>query len=166
MVEQLKAEREDLEKIFTIGVVGLPYVGKTFVINALAHRKAGSLFGSSKSTKTVEVKAGIEVLDSQGLVHSVESETADLLRFAIAPKQIADLDAAIQAIFQTAGKDKLLRFYKIADFASHKELIEQVAKAQSRFLKGGVLDLQGAAKEIVLNWCEGKIKHFVAPIHS
>lgn len=166
LVEQFRAEREDLEKTFAIGVVGLPFVGKTYVINALAHRKAGSLFGSSKSTKTVEVTSGIEVLDSQGLVHSAETEIADLLRFAIAPKQITNLNEAVHAILQTVGKDKLLRFYKIADFASHKELLEQVANAQSRFLKGGVPDLQGAAKEIVLNWFEGKIKHFVIPTHS
>lgn len=156
----------NVKSAITVGVIGMPNVGKSSLINSLLRRKAAgvsSLPGHTKVLKEVELDSKVTVIDCPGIIISNEDETTLLLRNVIKTEDVQDLQKAVQVILQRIDKEFLLRFYKVADFYNFKEFLVNVGKAKGKFKKGGVIDLNLTARMVIQDWNAGKLKYYVHP---
>ena len=60
-------------------------------------------------------------------------------------------------------KDELLRVYKIPDFNSIDEFLGQIARKKGFLSAGGIANFDQAARAIIRDYLDGKIKYFTAP---
>ena len=162
-----RVENGQTNKI-TVGIFGYPNVGKSSVINSLTRRKSASVSskpGHTRSIQEVEIDSKVTLIDSPGIVMSSEDEIVLLLRNTIKAEQVVDLNKAIEEILKRVRKEDLLVLYKIADFSSPTEFLVNLALKMGKIKKGGIPNLEEAAKIVIRDWNEGKIKYYVpAPL--
>ncbi|XP_059052494.1 guanine nucleotide-binding protein-like 3 homolog [Achroia grisella] len=152
----------------TVGVVGLPNVGKSSIINSLNRSKAcnvGSAPGVTKQMQTVQLDSKIKILDSPGIVfHSgSEGDASVALKNAVRVGSLKDPVTPATAILQRANKQTLIDLYSIPDFSKPQEFFASVASRMGRFRKGGVPDQEAAARILLNDWNIGKVRYFTEP---
>ena len=150
----------------TVGVIGMPNVGKSSIINSLLRRKAAGVSanpGHTKILKEVELDSMVTIIDSPGVIVTNEDETTLLLRNVIKAEQVVDLRKAVDVILTRIDKEQLLRFYKIADFYDTTGFLVQVGTTKGKFKKGGIVDMDLAARIVVQDWNGGRLKYYVQP---
>lgn len=166
LVKNYARTESGVKNSVSVGVVGYPNVGKSSVINSLARRRAAGVSsepGFTRNVRRIDIDSGVEVLDCPGVVPSSEDEITLLLRNTIKAHQVGDLDKAIAEIIRKAGKEQLIKLYKVEDFETSQEFNIKVAEVRGRYKKGGMLDLETSARTIIHDWCEGKIKYYTVP---
>lgn len=105
----------------------------------------------------------IKLLDCPGIIFSnSKSEAEAALRNAIKIEQLKDSYAVISLMIEKC-KDKLLEVYKLTKFKDTEHFLQQVAESRKRYLPGGILDLEGAAKLVLQEWSAGKIPYMTEP---
>lgn len=152
----------------TVGVVGLPNVGKSSIINSLNRSKAcnvGSTPGVTKQMQTVQLDSKIKILDSPGIVFQSgpESDSTVALKNAIRVGSLKDPVTPATAILQRANKQTLQDLYRIPDFSTPQEFFAQLAQRMGRFKKGGVPDQEAASRILLNDWNIGKVRYFTEP---
>ena len=159
-------EGSNMKSAITVGVIGMPNVGKSSIINSLLRRKAAGVSnqpGHTRVLKEVELDSKVTIIDCPGVITGTEDETTLLLRNVIKAEDVQDLQKAVQVILKRIDKEFLLRFYRVADFYNYKEFLVNVGKAKGKFKKGGVIDLNLTARMIVQDWNAGKLNYYVHP---
>ena len=160
-----RVENGETNKI-TVGIFGFPNVGKSSVINSLTRRKAAGVSsrpGHTVAIQEIDIDSKVTLIDSPGVVMSSEDEIVLLLRNTIKADQVVDLNKAIEEIFARIQKEELLRTYKVADFSKPTEFLVNLALKMGKIKKGGVPNLEEAAKIVIRDWNEGKLKYYVPP---
>ncbi|CAH3986398.1 unnamed protein product [Pieris brassicae] len=152
----------------TVGVVGLPNVGKSSIINSLNRSRAcnvGSTPGITKQMQTVQLDSKIKILDSPGIVFHSGSETdaTVALKNAIKVGALKDPTTPANAILQRANKHTLVALYCIPEFNTPQEFYASVASRMGRYKKGGVPDQEAAARILLNDWNTGKVRYFTEP---
>ncbi|KAL0840084.1 hypothetical protein ABMA28_015403 [Loxostege sticticalis] len=152
----------------TVGVVGLPNVGKSSIINSLNRSKAcnvGSTPGVTKQMQTVQLDSKIKILDSPGIVfHSgSDSDATVALKNAIRVGSLKDPVTPATAILQRANKQTLIDLYSVPEFSTPQEFFASLASRMGRFKKGGVPDQEAAARILLNDWNTGKVRYFTEP---
>ncbi|KAJ8732990.1 hypothetical protein PYW07_015589 [Mythimna separata] len=152
----------------TVGVVGLPNVGKSSIINSLNRSKAcnvGSTPGVTKQMQTVQLDSKIKILDSPGIVFQSgpESDSSVALKNAVRVGSLKDPVTPAAAILQRANKHTLTEIYSIPDFNTPQEFFAHLASRMGRFKKGGVPDQESAARILLNDWNTGKVRYFTLP---
>ncbi|CAH0626787.1 unnamed protein product [Chrysodeixis includens] len=152
----------------TVGVVGLPNVGKSSIINSLNRSKAcnvGSTPGVTKQMQTVQLDSKIKILDSPGIVFQSgpESDSSVALKNAVRVAALKDPVTPAAAILQRATKATLTELYAIPDYNTPQEFFAHLGSRMGRFKKGGVPDQEAAAKILLNDWNTGKVRYFTLP---
>ncbi|CAK1552840.1 unnamed protein product [Leptosia nina] len=152
----------------TVGVVGLPNVGKSSIINSLNRSRAcnvGSTPGVTKQMQTVQLDSKIKILDSPGIVFHSGSETdaTVALKNAIRVGALKDPVTPANAILQRANKHTLVALYCIPEFSTPQEFYASLASRMGRFKRGGVPDQEAAARILLNDWNTGKVRYFTEP---
>ncbi|RVE42247.1 hypothetical protein evm_013106 [Chilo suppressalis] len=152
----------------TVGVVGLPNVGKSSIINSLNRSKAcnvGSTPGVTKQMQTVQLDSKIKILDSPGIVfHSgSDSDASVALKNAIRVGSLKDPVSPASAILQRANKQTLIDLYAVPEFNTPQEFFASLASRMGRFKKGGVPDQEAAARILLNDWNTGKVRYYTEP---
>lgn len=152
----------------TVGVVGLPNVGKSSIINSLNRSKAcnvGSTPGVTKQMQTVQLDSKIKILDSPGIVfHSgSEGDASVALKNALRVASLKDPVTPATAILKRAHKHTLVALYCIPEFETPQEFFASVASRMGRFKKGGVPDQDAAARILLNDWNTGKVRYYTEP---
>ncbi|CAG9560702.1 unnamed protein product [Danaus chrysippus] len=152
----------------TVGVVGLPNVGKSSIINSLNRSKAcnvGSTPGITKQMQTVQLDSKIKILDSPGIVFHAgsDNDSSVALKNAIKVGSLKDPLTPATAILQRANKQTLISLYCIPDFNTPDEFFSALAKRMGRFRRGGVPDRDAAARILLNDWNTGKVRYFTEP---
>jgi len=135
-----------------VGVVGYPNTGKSSVINALAGRNKARSSSESGFTKGIQkIRAGrMMLLDTPGVI-PYENKDEDTMAMigAIDHSKVRDPEAAVYRLMkQFPGF--------IEDFYDAKDL-DEIAVKLGRLLKGGVPDVEQAARTVLKDWQNGKI---------
>ena len=164
----------DLKKGLTVGIIGYPNVGKSSVVNSLKMTRAvqvSAAAGCTKALQQVRLDANIMLIDSPGVLFSADEDNTNgeeaqrnlLLRNVLRVDQVEDPINAIQGILERCTKEQLMGIYNIADFKNTAEFLLFVAHRRGKMNKGGVPNLEEAARCVLQDWNEGKIPFYTLP---
>lgn len=152
-------------------VVGVPNVGKSTFINKVARRKSAKASdrpGVTRGKQWVSVDAGLELLDTPGILWpKFEDETTGLhLAFTGAVKdEVTDIEGLACALLELLGSryPKALEVrYKVSEIDGLQgwELLEQCARKRGMLISGGEVDTERMAKVLLDEFRGGKLGRF------
>ncbi|XP_066155961.1 guanine nucleotide-binding protein-like 3 homolog [Euwallacea fornicatus] len=157
---------KDIKTSITVGVVGLPNVGKSSVINSLKRSRVcnvGAAPGITRATQIVQLDSKIKLLDSPGIVFAAGSDSQASLRNAVKISSLVDPMTPANAILQRVSKHRLMEIYDVTDFSSPEEFYTLKAKRTGKFKKKGIPDAVAAARSLLDDWNSGKIPYYTVP---
>ncbi|XP_014208919.1 guanine nucleotide-binding protein-like 3 homolog [Copidosoma floridanum] len=152
-----------------VGVVGLPNVGKSSVINSLKRSKAcniGNTPGVTKQMQVVQLDSKIKLLDSPGIVFESSKDadpSAVALKNAVKIESLRDPFTPASTILKRISTHELMELYDVTEFASPEEFFAKKAARMGKFRKGGIPDSLAAARSILTDWNSGKIRYYTVP---
>ncbi|CAD6204347.1 GSCOCG00009932001-RA-CDS [Cotesia congregata] len=160
-----------VKKSITVGIVGLPNVGKSSVINSLKRNKVcnvGNLPGITKSMQIVQLDSKIKLLDSPGIVFAESNQDEDYnssiaLKNAIKIQSLKDPITPASIILKRIPHEKVIELYDIGDFSTPEEFFAIKAKRMGMLKKKGIPDSVAAACSLLNDWNSGKIRYCTLP---
>ncbi len=161
----IAAKRSGIENP-KVGVVGYPNVGKSAIINALAHRAKAIMSPVAGTTKGVQiVKAGnLHILDSPGVFPYGDDEIKLGILAAKNPEKLNNpelLACEIIKMFLESNWRGLEDFYGVRideEEPDAYEIMLEIGKQRKFLLKGGVIDERRTALQIIRDWQTGKLR--------
>eukprot|EP00092_Neocalanus_flemingeri_P008983 GFUD01009664.1.p1 GENE.GFUD01009664.1~~GFUD01009664.1.p1 ORF type:complete len:579 (+),score=196.34 GFUD01009664.1:109-1845(+) len=159
---------KDVKTSIRVGVVGLPNVGKSSIINSLKRSKAcltGATPGVTKAMQEIQLDSKIKLLDCPGLVLASGnmSDASVALRNAIKVETLLDPVTPVVAILGRVPRAHIMLQYGVGTFEDTAEFLAKLAIQMGKLKKGGVPDRNMAARIVLGDWNTGKIKYFTHP---
>ncbi|VVC03264.1 GTPase Era [Candidatus Bilamarchaeum dharawalense] len=138
-------------------IIGYPNVGKSTLINMLVHRKVArvsAVAGTTKNMQWINVGPELIVTDYRGMFPVFEKKD-ELVRKGALNVQ-GDEDRYAHGFAEKILKSEQLRKWlekkydvDLKDAKNSEELLAKIAERRKWFLKGGELNLQEAARNLV-----------------
>lgn len=151
----------------TVGIIRLPNVGKSSLINSLLKAQVvelGNIPSTTKTLQEVQVDEQIKLLDSPGIIlTSAESETSTALKGLIKTEQLMDPLIELKEIFNKVPIKQLMQIYKIQEFNSFEEFFILMTKTHAKSYEHTKIKNHFAARIVLTEWCNGKIPHYKCP---
>lgn len=159
---------KDIKTSIRVGVVGMPNVGKSSLINSLKRSKAcnvGATPGVTKSMQEVRLDSKVKLLDSPGLVMAGgnRNDASVALRNAVKVESLEDPITPVLAILARVPRNHLMMQYNIGAFQDCSEFLALLAGQMGKLKRGGVPDREKAARIVLGDWNTGKIKYYTHP---
>ncbi|KAL5274600.1 GNL2 family protein [Megaselia abdita] len=155
------------KKQISIGFIGYPNVGKSSVINALRNKKVcnvAPIAGETKVWQYITLMKRIFLIDCPGVVYpSAETDTEKVLKGVVRVELVTSPEDYVETVLQRVRKDYIKKTYKIKDWSSSKDFLEQLAKKSGKLLKGGDPDITVTSRMVLNDWQRGKLPFYVAP---
>ncbi|XP_054421707.1 guanine nucleotide-binding protein-like 3-like protein isoform X1 [Pteronotus mesoamericanus] len=149
-----------------VGVVGLPNVGKSSLINSLKRSRAcsvGAVPGVTKFMQEVYLDKFIRLLDAPGIVPGPNSEVGTILRNCIQVQKLADPVTPVETILQRCNLEEISNYYGVSGFQTTEHFLTAVAQRLGKKKKGGIYSQEEAAKAVLADWVSGKISFYTLP---
>ncbi|KAG9294023.1 hypothetical protein G9A89_019361 [Geosiphon pyriformis] len=171
LVKLLKnyCRNSNIKTSITVGVIGYPNVGKSSVINSLKRSKVcgvGATPGLTKTAQEIHLDKNIKLLDSPGIVFSRGqwSNYAEiLLRNCVKIELLDDPITPVELIVSRCKPEQLMNRYNIPMYRDTNDFLGLLARQRGKLRKGGIPDLQSAAKSVLQDWNSGKIPFYTTP---
>lgn len=155
------------KKQISVGFIGYPNVGKSSVINALRNKKVcnvAPIAGETKVWQYITLMKRIYCIDCPGVVYpSAETDTEKVLKGVVRVELVTSPEDYVETVLQRVRKDYIKKTYKIKDWTSSKDFLEQLAKKSGKLLKGGDPDITVTSRMVLNDWQRGKLPFYVAP---
>lgn len=158
-----------LKASINVGIVGLPNVGKSSLINSLKRSKVarvGNQPGVTKSIQEINLDKQVTLLDSPGVVFSdvgEDGQAAAALRNCIKIENLDDPALPISEILIRCPQKQLMKLYRIPNYENVDEFLVHIATVRGKLKRGGTPDILAAAKIILQDWNDGKIPYYTTP---
>ncbi|KAJ8785708.1 hypothetical protein J1605_006971 [Eschrichtius robustus] len=149
-----------------VGVVGLPNVGKSSLINSLKRSRAcsvGAVPGVTKFMQEVYLDKFIRLLDAPGIVPGPNSEVGTILCNCIRVQKLADPVTPVETILQRCNLEEISSYYGVSGFQTTEHFLTAVAHRLGKKKKGGIYSQEQAAKAVLADWVSGKISFYTLP---
>ncbi|CAH8356327.1 unnamed protein product [Eruca vesicaria subsp. sativa] len=158
----------ELKKSITVGIIGLPNVGKSSLINSLkrAHVvNVGATPGLTRSLQEVHLDKNVKLLDCPGVVMLKPSanDASIALRNCKRIEKLEDPVSPVNEILKLCSTQMLVTLYKIPSFEGVDDFLYKVATVRGKLKKGGLVDIEAAARIVLHDWNEGKIPFYTMP---
>jgi len=146
---------------FKVGVLGYPNTGKSSIINALRGRGAAPtspISGFTRGIQLIKISKRMYLIDTPGVFPYKEKDEVKHALFAA--RTFADLkdpEGAAMEIIERFPRH-VEKYYKVKHSDDPEETLEQVALKLKKLRKGGLPDTNAAARIILRDWQEGKIR--------
>jgi len=159
---------KDVKTSIRVGVVGMPNVGKSSLINSLKRSRAcltGATPGVTKAMQEIQLDSKIKLLDSPGLVLASGnmSDASVALRNAVKVETLLDPVTPVVAILGRVPRSHIMLQYGVGSFTDTAEFLAKLAIQMGKLKKGGVPDRNMSARIVLNDWNTGKIKYFTHP---
>ncbi|XP_046840446.1 guanine nucleotide-binding protein-like 3 homolog isoform X2 [Xenia sp. Carnegie-2017] len=158
---------KNIKTAITVGVVGFPNVGKSSLINSLKRSRSctvGATPGVTKNMQEVQLDKHVKLLDSPGIVmDSGTSDSSIILRNCVKIESLHDLISPVETILKRCEKKQVMEKYRIPDYEDTNQFLCELAKKMGKLKKGGVPDVNAAAKAVLGDWNSGKIVFYTHP---
>jgi len=135
----------------TIGVIGMPNVGKSSLINSLKRSRAcnvGAKPGITRTCQIVSLDSKLKLIDSPGVCFSKEKGSESM---------------TVDTILARVPKTTLMLQYGIADYKDTEEFLCNLAMKFGQMKKGGIPNPTAAEQKVLHDWNNGTIKFFTEP---
>jgi len=173
--------REAVAKV-VVGVLGYPNVGKSSIINALAHKKKTKVSKKSGTTHGIHwinATPEIKLIDSPGVIPLEKSPgnkkfpvsqnsgkfVDDEVRYGLigakdseALKNPELVAHAIIKLFSSSGRAKFEKFYDIEMDEDVWEVVQALGLKRGHLVKGGKVDEHRTCSMIVRDWQQGRLR--------
>ena len=166
-IKQVGAHRQDKKRAIKVMIMGIPNVGKSTLINALAGRiiaKTGNEPAVTKANQMIDLKNGIVLSDTPGILWPKFENELSGYRLAasgaVKDTAIEYLDIAIFTLgyLLTAYPDQLIARFKLKEIPhSAESALEAIAAKRGCLRPGGVADLHKASELVLHELRSGKI---------
>ncbi|KAI4365743.1 hypothetical protein MLD38_021705 [Melastoma candidum] len=158
----------EIKKSITVGVIGLPNVGKSSLINSLKRChvvNVGATPGLTRTMQEVQLDKNVKLLDCPGVVmlKSSGNDAAIALRNCKRIEKLDDPISPVNEILKLCPADLLVKIYKIPSFEAAEDFLQKVATSRGRLKKGGIVDVDASARMVLHDWNEGKIPYYTMP---
>ncbi|KMT05690.1 hypothetical protein BVRB_7g166980 [Beta vulgaris subsp. vulgaris] len=170
LIKMLKnySRSHEIKKTITVGIVGLPNVGKSSLINSLKRShvaNVGATPGLTRSLQEVHLDKNVKLMDCPGVVmlKSAQNDATVALRNCKRIEKLEDPIAPVKEILKLCPAQVLVTLYKVPSFDTVDEFLQNVASVRGRLKKGGVVDVDAAARIVLHDWNEGKIPYYTMP---
>ncbi|KAI6230341.1 CP-type G domain-containing protein [Aphelenchoides fujianensis] len=160
----------DIKTVIRVGIVGYPNVGKSSVINSLNRRRAcqtGATPGLTKQAMEIELDGNIRLIDSPGVVLASRGQFDAVevaLKNAMRVEQLEDPVSPVMAILRRCSVATLTEHFGIQAFDDPEQFLPLVARRLGRLKKGGVPDVDAAARHVLNEWNTGKLRYHTADV--
>ena len=147
-------------------VVGIPNVGKSTFINALAGKacaKTGNKPGVTKGKQWIRLNKNVELLDTPGILWpKFEDQTVGLRLAWIGSIKdeilnTEELEAELTGFLVNSYPDVLKEKYEIEESADGFENLRGIAESRHCLVKGNELDTEKAAKLLLDDFRNGRL---------
>jgi nuclear GTP-binding protein len=164
------SRNKDMKTSIRVGIVGIPNVGKSSIINSLKRRKAcqvGANPGITRTMQEVEIDSNIKIIDSPGIIFQrPKTESPDEF-FALKNAQhintVQDPFPLAADILKRATVMYFCKLYDITEYRSPEEFLAKKGVKMGKLIRGGVPDVRSAARSLIHDWNIGKIKYCTQP---
>ncbi|KAJ1432425.1 P-loop containing nucleoside triphosphate hydrolase, partial [Sesbania bispinosa] len=158
----------EIKKSITVGLIGLPNVGKSSLINSLKRChvvNVGATPGLTRSMQEVQLDKNVKLLDCPGVVmlKSQENNASIALKNCKRIEKLNDPISPVKEILKLCPARVLVTLYKIPSFDSVDDFLQKVASVRGKLKKGGIVDIEATARIILHDWNEGKIPYYTMP---
>ncbi|KAH7669368.1 P-loop containing nucleoside triphosphate hydrolase protein [Dioscorea alata] len=153
----------------TVGIVGLPNVGKSSLINSLKRShvvNVGATPGLTQSMQEVYLDKNVKLLDCPGVVmlESSDDDVSIALRNCKRIEKLEDPVGPVKKILDLCPAERLMSLYKLPSFSFVDDFLCKVATLRGKLKKGGIVDVEAAARIVLHDWNEGKIPYYTLPL--
>lgn len=158
----------EIKKSVTVGVIGLPNVGKSSLINSLKRChvvNVGATPGLTRSMQEVQLDKNVKLLDCPGVVmlRSSGNDATIALRNCKRIEKLDDPISPVREIVKLCPAKVLVTIYKISSFDTVEDFLQKVASVRGKLKKGGIVDVEATARIVLHDWNEGKIPYYTMP---
>lgn len=158
----------EIKKSITVGIVGLPNVGKSSLINSLKRShvaNVGATPGLTRSLQEVQLDKNVKLMDCPGVVmlKAGQNDATVALRNCKRIEKLEDPIAPVKEILNLCPAQVLVTLYKVPSFDTVDDFLFKVATVRGRLKKGGIVDVDAAARIVLYDWNEGKIPYYTMP---
>ncbi|MCL6636034.1 MAG: ribosome biogenesis GTPase YlqF [Peptococcaceae bacterium] len=151
-------------------VLGIPNVGKSFLINKLVGQRAartGDKPGVTRGRQWIRLAGNLDLLDTPGILWAKLEDPEAAYRLAITgaiKEEVFDLNAVAGRLVTWLAQnypDKLKERYKLEDLPSGEEkILKRIGMKRGFFVSGGVVDTLKSAVTVLKEFREGKLGRF------
>eukprot|EP00210_Caulerpa_lentillifera_P002156 g2070.t1 len=152
-----------IKTAITVGLVGVPNVGKSSVINSLKRSRSahvGNKPGVTTHVQEFHLDKQILLLDSPGVIHEKKQS---VMQGVMRIEQLSDPVGFVEEITKKLDPVKLCSVYQISDFTSVQEFLQMLANKTGKLKKGGIADVETVSKMVIQDWNNGKIPYYTTP---
>lgn len=164
------SRNQNLKTSLTVGVIGYPNVGKSSLINSLKRSKVcgvGSRPGFTKVAQEIHLDAKLKLLDCPGIVFGGGSKSKPgvdlLLRNCIKVELIDDPISAVEYLLSRTKWHYVMMHYGLPAFDGIRGFLIELSRKRNFIKRGGLLDLEGAARLFLQDWNSGNIPYYTLP---
>ena len=143
-----------------VGVVGYPNTGKSSIINALAGASKASTSSQAGHTRGIQlIKANnrIYLLDTPGVIPFNDQDPDQLAIICSKnPQKLKEPDVVAMKLIEKFN-GVVEKFYGIEKQKDSEKALELITVKMNKMKKGGELDVEATARQIMYDWQKGRI---------